>query len=330
MSSSLILLPFMLMAGASQSPALEPASETTAQVRVAENDKYRLLVLEPTADAEQKRTAQTIGSLIAVELSNYPYFDVVTSADVKQMMELEADRSAVGCTDSSCLAEIAGAMGANLVVFGDVGKLGSLLILNLNLFDSDKARAIGRVSIQTRSVEELPGKLSPALKKLVQGFAEAKGLAVEKPAPTPEPMASKDADEKKATSGTATATITDDGPAASADSATASAAEASSEGGLPILPIAVMGTGAILGVAGTAVAVIVPILAAGAAGTASNDGAAALEARNKENYDKAQGQYTTAMIGYWGGLVGGALVALVGGGAVGGGAALMFMGGESE
>src|SRR3712207_6923041 len=41
--------------------------------------------------------------------------------------ELEAAKQSVGCADdSSCLADVAGAMGAELVVFGAAGKLGTL------------------------------------------------------------------------------------------------------------------------------------------------------------------------------------------------------------
>lgn len=58
----------------------------------------------------------------------------------------------MGCGDSSCLAEIAGAMGAEFVVFGDVGKLGETFVINLNLFDNNAVRpSVGRSCAAPRS-----------------------------------------------------------------------------------------------------------------------------------------------------------------------------------
>lgn len=47
-------------------------------------------------------------------------------------------------------------------------------MLNLSLFDSDRATSRGRVAIKTRDLESLPAELAPALDTLVSGvLAEA-------------------------------------------------------------------------------------------------------------------------------------------------------------
>ena len=60
----------------------------------------------------------------------------------------------------------------NLFIFG------ALFIVNINLFDSVRTRAVGRKSIQTKEVEELPAKLSAGLRSLVVPYLEEEGLPV--------------------------------------------------------------------------------------------------------------------------------------------------------
>lgn len=154
------------------------ADEDKAPV-AAGPQRFRVLVLDPTPNDPGVPNPRTIGSLVAVELATLEHFDVLTSADLKQLAELEVERQSVGCSDTSCLAEIAGALGASLVVFGDVGKLGDLLIVNVSLFDSEKARSLGRASVRTSSLEELPGKVGAALRGLAAGFLKSKGIEVD-------------------------------------------------------------------------------------------------------------------------------------------------------
>jgi hypothetical protein len=176
-------------------PAAAPPAPPAAPAASAR--KFRVLVLQPTANRVDSAIVRAIESLVAVELSRVNAFDVLSGADVKQMVELEGEKQAMGCNEASCLAELAGAMGANLVVFGDVAQLGSLTVVNLNLFDSEKARSRGRVSAQFRSEEELPFRVGRATRELFKRFAkdndielptdDAMTVIEPEPAPQPEP-----------------------------------------------------------------------------------------------------------------------------------------------
>lgn len=134
---------------------------------LADDVKPRVLLLEPASEVVDKPTVNTIANLMLVELSKNSGLDVISANDVKRLAELEGAKQSLGCADSSCLAELAGAMGARYVIFGDVGKLGSLIILNLNLFDSSKATAVNRTTVQASGIEDLPAKLGPAVRELV-------------------------------------------------------------------------------------------------------------------------------------------------------------------
>ena len=53
------------------------------------------------------------------------------------------------------MAELAGALGADLVVYGELGKLGNQYMLQQSLFDTKAGKAITRISVQSESIEAI-------------------------------------------------------------------------------------------------------------------------------------------------------------------------------
>jgi hypothetical protein len=141
--------------------------------------KTLLLVLLLASPGLAQRMASagelaTLTSLITAALSNDTRLDVLSSSDVREVMAFEGDKQALGCADeSSCLAEVAGAMGARLVVFSQLGGLGNQRILTLNLFDAHAGRAQARVVIKAASVEGLGEQLDDAVKRLTASVTES-------------------------------------------------------------------------------------------------------------------------------------------------------------
>jgi hypothetical protein len=130
-------------------------------------ERPKLLVLSPTGDVpEDKR--QAIESLVAVELAQYDRYEVLTSTDLRKAVALEGEKQAAGCDDDSCLAEIAGALGAELVVFGEVTKLGDGLLITLNLFEATTAKSAGRVSIEAPTDKVLTFEVKRGVMKLLE------------------------------------------------------------------------------------------------------------------------------------------------------------------
>lgn len=139
--------------------------------------RYRLLVLDLKAVDVDKAAVETLQGFVVTGLSSYAELDVVSGEDVKNMVELQATRATMGCSDdASCLVEIADALGAQLVVFGNCGRLDNALVVNLNLFDSTKAQSLGRVVVQADTAKALTKKLRPKLHELVGRFYKEKGL----------------------------------------------------------------------------------------------------------------------------------------------------------
>jgi hypothetical protein len=134
-----------------------------------DSDRFRTILLSLKGNKVDAETVNIISSLVTASLSQYDAIELVTSSDIKSMASLEAEKQSVGCNDeTSCLAELAGAMDARYVIFGDVGQLGPLLILGLNLFDAREAKAISRMVVQTKDLGQFPDKLDAGVKKFMK------------------------------------------------------------------------------------------------------------------------------------------------------------------
>lgn len=159
------------------------AAPAPAAVVEAPADDVRVLVLDlEGAEVPADRRASIVG-LIAARLAQNPRLDVVAGADLRRLADLEADRQRMGCDQTSCLAEIADAMGADLVVFGDVAQLGATLVLNLNMFDSKRARSVGRTSVRGADLGELAARVDVAVDELARPTLAERGIAPSAPPP---------------------------------------------------------------------------------------------------------------------------------------------------
>jgi hypothetical protein len=107
---------------------------------------------------------------------------VLTRSDIQQAIDLEMQKQAAGCDDESCLAEIAGALGARYVIFGSAGTLGKLHLINLSVYDSVKATSVARKDVQAENLESLPPLIEKAVAELFDMAAPSlTAKKVEKP-----------------------------------------------------------------------------------------------------------------------------------------------------
>ena len=133
----------------------------------------RVLVLDVAGAAVTKDEGGALRDTLASELSKRKKYEVLTSEDVRRVLDVEAQRQAAGCEgESSCLAEIGAALGADRVVYGNVARLGSTLVVSLSVVDPSDARAFGRDTFQAGSVEEV-GRLMPEAAERLFGRASA-------------------------------------------------------------------------------------------------------------------------------------------------------------
>ena len=114
-----------------------------------------------------KGVGQVLGDLVLEALLNRHSIRAMGPTDVAQMLKAEEQRKLLGCDDESCLVELAGAMGANWLIGGSVGKLDDVYVLSLMLIDSKEGKVTSRVSKTLEKIKDAPVLLGPMLEKLL-------------------------------------------------------------------------------------------------------------------------------------------------------------------
>jgi hypothetical protein len=136
-------------------PIWEPTTVrvTCARLTGTRSGKAMKIVLLPLAalGGVPQGTAQLLGDALAGELRRRPGISVLTQADVSALLGVEKTRQMLGCTDSGCIAEIGGALGADRVVHGSLGRIGESLVVNVSALDPKRSVAVASVSERLRS-----------------------------------------------------------------------------------------------------------------------------------------------------------------------------------
>ncbi len=114
------------------------AEETPVVTKVA--------VMQFTAPAFEAGVVENLYGLFVAEIDAIPGYQVISRDEIEAMLGFEQQKAMLGCDDTSCLAEIAGALGVDKVVSGKVGKVGKIFVLNITMIDHKSARVEKRVS----------------------------------------------------------------------------------------------------------------------------------------------------------------------------------------
>ncbi|MDP1827637.1 MAG: hypothetical protein Q8L48_30475 [Archangium sp.] len=144
--------------------ALGCAVATTAW---SAGEKPKLLVLElQAAGGIEPALAHSLSEALGATASQSGLFSVATSSDAMTLLGVERQKQLLGCSEdgSSCLAELAGAMGSRFVLSGTLAKLGDEAFqLTLQTQDVALARAVGRSARITKDLVSLRAELPWAL-----------------------------------------------------------------------------------------------------------------------------------------------------------------------
>src|SRR5687768_2517862 len=159
-----------LLALQEPAPAAEPApppAPAAAAAAPEKRERKRVLVLDLAALGVDKDTTRVIADSVAAAVANDRNLDVISGADLRSLVDIEAEKRALGCdANESCLAEIAGALSADLVVSGSVGRLGSLVVVNLSLYDGKRQESVDKQKVSAERVEDLPVQIDMAVAAL--------------------------------------------------------------------------------------------------------------------------------------------------------------------
>jgi TolB-like protein len=129
----------------------------------------------------------TILTAIVVDDTARGGYDVISQGDVAAMIGFEKQKRILGCgDDSSCLAEIGGALGVEFVLTGQVGQIGSRYHLSFQILDARKAKVVARSArFSDRNEDALANAAQACVGELL---AAARAAAPAKLLPAPPPV----------------------------------------------------------------------------------------------------------------------------------------------
>jgi TolB-like protein len=107
---------------------------------------------------------------------------VMTNADMTAVLGLERQKQLMGCTESNCAAELAGALGFDALVTGTVGKVEGRYSLSVKLLNPTNATTLGTYSQQGLTPRALEAALLRAAWELANQLSTLPGHEALKPA----------------------------------------------------------------------------------------------------------------------------------------------------
>ncbi len=115
----------------------------------------QLASLELTASNAPPETARSLSNTLASRMSDTGLVRVTTPADIAAALGVERQRQLLGCNESTCLAELAGALGARGIVTGELARIGEVFQLTVRVLDSGTVAPIFSVIERRQSLEAL-------------------------------------------------------------------------------------------------------------------------------------------------------------------------------
>lgn len=183
---ALPLLGVLALAG--PAGATTPAVSNAVQPTAPADERPRVLLLELERGDVPVTTARTVNALLTTIVSETATdAEILSSTDMRRLMDLEAERETAGCDaqGTSCMTELAAALGAERVIFGSLGQLGGTTIVTLDLFDADAGKPIARASAEVAAMRDLPSALRAAVARLLARTPPAAVRPTQPAAPAP-------------------------------------------------------------------------------------------------------------------------------------------------
>jgi hypothetical protein len=141
--------------------------------------------------------AELLNEMILVRLKSLDRFSsVVGGSDMAAMIDMEAQKQALGCNEDSCLAELGGALGVPYMLNASIGKMGSLIVVTLKVIAVEEAKVEVRELLRAADEGALANGIDGLVDKAVLallGAAQKTGSEASADKPQPEAEAPKTA-----------------------------------------------------------------------------------------------------------------------------------------
>ena len=177
------------------SPSTKPSSSTPIKVAVPPKKERPKKAKAPgiaikdliSVHGVPAGIATLLNDLILTQLKRSERFSsVISGSDMADMIDLEAQKQALGCDEESCLAELGGALGVPYMLAANLGKIGREYLITLKVISIDEAKVVVRIVDRAGSEDVLVDVVTKVLDKAI---IELLGKSERAPPTVAEPVA---------------------------------------------------------------------------------------------------------------------------------------------
>lgn len=160
-------------ARAAEPTAPEPTAPSEPSAPTDDNKRVRMVVTDFDVSGIPERTARIVADNLVAELRKLDGVSVVGMSEVRAMLAAEADRQMMNCSESSCLAEVADALGADILITGRIAVLDGATVLSVRRIEQMKAAVTGTIEerLAGDGGNELLAAVGPTVAKLFPDIA---------------------------------------------------------------------------------------------------------------------------------------------------------------
>jgi len=98
---------------------------------------------------------------------------ILSSSDMRDLLDLEQQKTTLGCDASNCLVELGGALGVPYLLVPTLGRLGERYLLQAKVLMVEEARVVARSQVTTTEYKELLEVIDKVSEELIaQTFGE--------------------------------------------------------------------------------------------------------------------------------------------------------------
>ncbi|MFZ9889660.1 MAG: hypothetical protein ACO3JL_19365, partial [Myxococcota bacterium] len=166
-----------LPAGALTSPdEVPPAVESRVEAEPGARTKVLLPEFRSPDSSLGEGDLEMMTGVTALYLGKVRGLAVLSMSEMEDLLTLEESKALAGCDgSSSCLSEVANALDVQLVVRGAATRVGPRLSVQLSLLDVKGVESLARVSVESRSVQDLSMELKRGVHELTAAFGGIPG-----------------------------------------------------------------------------------------------------------------------------------------------------------
>lgn len=133
-----------------------------------DEDRVKTLVVALEVRRLDESLSDTLTDVALAALARQEHRTALGPRDLAAVIGVEADKQAVGCSDASCLSEIASAIDVDTLITGSVDAIGDGFVVILNEIDARTVRPLARVQKTARDEAGLLDAINAAVDELVE------------------------------------------------------------------------------------------------------------------------------------------------------------------